>query len=331
MISRQPCFFWYFPSGLAIGCFAFARPLAAAEPIHRTTSRSTASGTSLTASVPTPCQGVSRTRRPYPAWLTPPRPALPTWTNTRAISCSQTWFAMDTSPSRVQEAGRFRGISHQERNYFWYRRTFTAPAQNAVALLRINKAQFGAVLYLNGVRIGEHDPCFTSATFDVTNAIHWGATNELVIRIGAHPGVLPENVVCGTDFEKHRWTPGIYDDVTLMTMSNPVISVVQAAPQLASPSVPVAFSPDRAAQLRGPRHHHSSLATGAGVENQRTGLQPSRNRNHPLRRRNQDRHPVGARSQSPSLEPRRSLPLQSGHHQAGDSTETRFGMREIPL
>ena len=90
--------------------------------------------------------------------------------------------------------------------------------QNAVALLRVNKAQFGTVVYLNGTCIGEHDPCFTSATFDITSAIHWNTTNELVIRIGAHPGVLPDNVVCGTDFEKHHLTPGIYDDVTLTTI-----------------------------------------------------------------------------------------------------------------
>ena len=57
-----------------------------------------------------------------------------------------------------------------------------------------------------------------------------------MIRIGAHPGVLPANVSQGTDFEKNRWTPGIYDDVTLMAMNNPVISTVQVAPQLAGPS-----------------------------------------------------------------------------------------------
>ncbi len=141
------------------------------------------------------------------------------------------------SKAELEKVGDAAGISHQKRNYFWYRRVFEAPAKNAVALLRINKAQFGAVVYLNGKRIGEHDPCFTSVTFDVTRAIHWGASNELVVRIGAHPGVLPRNVIGGTDFEKNRWTPGIYDDVTLMTMSNPVISVVQAAPQLTSSSV----------------------------------------------------------------------------------------------
>ena len=87
------------------------------------------------------------------------------------------------------------------------------------------------------MRIGEHDPCLTAVYFDVTRAIRWNAENELVIRIGAHPGVLPANVSQGTDFEKNLWTPGIYDDVSLMVMSNPVISTVQVAPQLASSSV----------------------------------------------------------------------------------------------
>jgi len=140
------------------------------------------------------------------------------------------------SQADYDKLGNARGISHQQRNYFWYRKTFEAPAQTAVALLKVNKAQFGTVVYLNGVRIGEHDPCFTAAYFDVTHAIRWNARNELVIRIGAHPGVLPDNVSHGTDFEKNRWTPGIYDDVSLMAMNNPVIATVQVAPQLASSS-----------------------------------------------------------------------------------------------
>ena len=133
--------------------------------------------------------------------------------------------------------GDARGISHQKRNYFWYRKTFNAPSRDLVAILKVSKAQFGTVVFLNDVRIGEHDPCFTAAYFDVTRAIHWGAPNELVIRIGAHPGVLPANVSEGTDFEKNRWTPGIYDDVKLMVMSNPVISTVQVAPRLESSSI----------------------------------------------------------------------------------------------
>jgi beta-galactosidase len=141
------------------------------------------------------------------------------------------------SKVEFQKLGDARGISHQERNYFWYRRSFDAPARHAVAILKVNKAQFGTVVYLDGVRIGEHDPCFTAAYFDITRNIRWDTTNEVVVRIGAHPGVLPENVSEGTDFEKNRWTPGIYDDVNLLVMNNPVIANVQVAPQLASSSI----------------------------------------------------------------------------------------------
>lgn len=128
--------------------------------------------------------------------------------------------------------GDSKGISRQQRNYFWYRRAFIAPPQRSVALLKVNKAQFGIVVFLNGVKLGEHDPCFTSATFDATHAIRWGKENTVVIRVGAHPGVLPANVSEGTDFEKNRWTPGIYDDVSLMAMDNPVITNVQVAPNI---------------------------------------------------------------------------------------------------
>ena len=141
------------------------------------------------------------------------------------------------SRADFEKLGNARGISHQERNYFWYRRSFDAPTRNAVAILKVNKAQFGTVVYLNGTRIGEHDACFTAAYFDLTSSIRWSASNELVIRIGAHPGVLPSNVSEGTDFEKNRWTPGIYDDVTLSVMNNPVIVNVQVASQLANSSI----------------------------------------------------------------------------------------------
>jgi beta-galactosidase len=141
------------------------------------------------------------------------------------------------SQAEFDRLGNAPGISYQKRNYFWYRRTFTAPGKTQVALLRINKAQFGTAVFLNGVRIGEHYPCFTSVTFDITKTIQWGGSNELVVRVGAHPGVLPPYVVGGTDYEKNRWTPGIYDDVTLMTMSNPVIASVQVAPRLSQSAV----------------------------------------------------------------------------------------------
>jgi beta-galactosidase len=128
------------------------------------------------------------------------------------------------------------GVSRQDRNWFWYRRVFDVPSTHSVATLRINKAQFGAAVWLNGVKIGEHLPCFTAAIFDVSQALRRGR-NEIIVRVGAHPGVLPETVSAGTDFEKNRWTPGIYDSVSLQLNENPAIETVQVAPKISTSSI----------------------------------------------------------------------------------------------
>lgn len=231
-----------------------------------------------------------------------------------------------SSKAAFEKLGDARGISQQERNYFWYRRLFDAPAQNAVAILKVNKAQFGTVVYLNGTRVGEHDPCFTAASFDVTHTLHWGARNEVVIRIGSHPGVLPANVSQGTDFEKERWTPGIYDDVKLFVTSNPVISNVQVAPQLATSSILIQT------ELRNYADHAISTKVTQHVFEWKAGLASS--------------GPVESEVSIPAGATRiltQTVPIPKAHlwtpedpflyivstSTDGDSLDTRFGMREF--
>jgi beta-galactosidase len=131
------------------------------------------------------------------------------------------------------------GIPHQDRTWFWYRRSFRLSERREVAILRINKAQFGTAVWLNGDKVGEHVGCFTAGVFDVTKAIRWDAQNTLVVRVGAHPAALPEWAPAGTDFEKTKWTPGIYDSVSLQLADNPVIEWVQVAPQIDPPEITV--------------------------------------------------------------------------------------------
>ena len=230
------------------------------------------------------------------------------------------------SKADYEKLGDARGISHQKRNYFWYRKIFDAPAKDAVAILKVNKAQFGTVAYLNGVLIGEHDPCFTAAYFDVTRAIHWGARNELVIRVGAHPGVLPKDVSAGTDFEKNRWTPGIYDDVSLMVMDNPVIATVQVAPQLASSSILVQTV----------LHNYSDQAISTKVQQQVMEWKSRAVRSEEM----ETEVDVPAGESKTVLQ---TVPIPNAHlwtpedpflyqvatKTSGDDTVTRFGMREF--
>jgi beta-galactosidase len=135
--------------------------------------------------------------------------------------------------ARVETAG----VPRQNRNYFWYRKTFRAPARRAAAILKINKAQFGTAVWLNGRHVGEHLGCFTAGYFEVTPAIAWNGENELIVRIGAHPAAMPPNGYAGTDFEKNKWTPGIYDSVALLLSDNPVIESVQVAPKIGSSEI----------------------------------------------------------------------------------------------
>src|SRR5712692_3183621 len=217
------------------------------------------------------------------------------------------------------------GVSRQDRNWFWYRRTFEVPATSSVAILRINKAQFGAAVWLNGVKIGDHLPCFTAAVFEVSKAIRQGR-NELIVRVGAHPGVLPPTVSGGTDFEKIRWTPGIYDNVSLALSENPAIENVQVAPRIADSSIvvqtslrnfgknPVSFN------LTQRVHAWKESTTAATSAPQRITLAPGESKVVL-----QTVAVAGARLWSPESPNLYVLETSTG----GDTVTTRFGMREF--
>lgn len=149
---------------------------------------------------------------------------------------SQELIANRIRKKRLPESARIQtaGVARQERNYFWYRKTFKAPAPRAAAVLKINKAQFGTAVWLNGQPLGQYPGCFSASHFNLADAIRWNDKNELVIRIGAHPGVLPVSYPTGTDFEKLKWTPGIYDSVSVCFCDNPVIESIQVAPRIAT-------------------------------------------------------------------------------------------------
>ena len=153
------------------------------------------------------------------------------------------WEKKLPESARVETAG----IPRQIRNYFWYQRTFQVDKLRAWALLRVGKAQFGTAVWVNGVKAGEHLGCFTAGVFEVGPLLKLGA-NVVVIRVGAHPAVLPVSVPTGSDYEKYRWTPGIYDSVTLSQGDCPRIESVQVAPRLTTMTadVEVELNPGRA-------------------------------------------------------------------------------------
>lgn len=128
----------------------------------------------------------------------------------------------------------WKGKVDQDRNYFWYQKSFRAPGPHDVALLKISKAQFGTAVWLNGRKLGEYPGCFTASHLKLNEALRWNQDNSLVVRIGAHPAVLPDTYPAGSDFEKIKWTAGIYDSVSVIFCDSPAIESIQVAPRVAT-------------------------------------------------------------------------------------------------
>ena len=222
------------------------------------------------------------------------------------------------------------GVPHQARNYFWYRRTFQVKPEIAArprrAILRIDKAQFGAAVWLNGVTIGEHLGCFTAAVFDVTAHLKWKGNNELIVRLGAHPAVLPPSVPTGTDKEKLKWTPGIYDSVSLQLSDDPVIETVQVAPHLAASEILVqtvvrnAGAQEVALEFKQSVHAWKETAVAAAFDQPAVRLAPGEHRTITSTLKL-----PGARLWTPETPNLYVLETSTG----GDNTSTRFGMREF--
>ena len=125
-----------------------------------------------------------------------------------------------------------RGVSRQEQNYYWYRRNFSLSVEKENITLLVRKAQYGSSIWVNGCYIGEHLSCFTAKIYDISHAVNRDGDNEIIIRVGAHPGVLPDNAYVPVDFEKNRWLSGVWDDVEIHCFDGPEVRSVQTAARI---------------------------------------------------------------------------------------------------
>lgn len=210
------------------------------------------------------------------------------------------------------------GTTRQPRNYFWYTRTFRPAQRKQIAILKVNKAQFGTAVWLNGRKIGEHPYCFSAGYFNLTDALKWDAENVLVIRIGAHPAAVSKEIAVGTDFEKNKWTPGIYDSVSLILADNPVVESVQVAPRIQTSSIVVQtvvrnYGPARTIDL-------TNTVEGWPAMRSRIDLGPGE-----LKTVQQTLELPGAKLWSPESPNLYTVETSTG----GDAARTRFGMREF--
>ena len=126
-----------------------------------------------------------------------------------------------------------------ENGVYWHKTQFTLDEIPGLVELKLHKAKYRAVVYVNRQFAGEQLYCFTPISFDIKELVNEaGEPNELLIGIGTAPN-LPDTVVWGHDFEKLTYIPGIYDDVELVLSDYPFIRNIQIVPQIEEEKVRV--------------------------------------------------------------------------------------------
>ena len=168
-----------------------------------------------------------------PGLITMARPSFKEADNYKSVQYLNNFFVIQQQGKTEGIDTISRGINYQPRNYYWYKKVVHLSSLDEICLLRINKGQFGIVVWVNGKRAGDYIGCFSAAIFDISDLVKKG-NNSIVIRVGAHPNTLPKEVCFGSDFEKIRWQAGLYDDVSIIQTCSPYIESVQIAPDIHS-------------------------------------------------------------------------------------------------
>jgi len=167
--------------------------------------------------------------------------------------------------------------------------------------------------------------CATAGFFDVTGAMAWTGENSLVIRIGAHPGALPDWAPPGADCGRVHWAPGIYDRVSLRLADPPTVETVQVAPRIATSEILVQT------QIRnhGPARECELVQRVATWKDARSVGQPV---SRSLRLAADEERVIEQVLPVPDAvlwSPENPMLYTLATTTGGDSSSTRFGMREF--
>lgn len=115
----------------------------------------------------------------------------------------------------ADDAYDYRNLDYEPK-YSWYKKSVFIPEDlnGEEAMLSILKSKYVTQVYVNGKDVGWSVSCYTPIDLKVTNAIKFGAENEILIRVGERIW-LPPYAAGSTDKEKVHYIPGIWDNVYL--------------------------------------------------------------------------------------------------------------------
>jgi beta-galactosidase len=132
------------------------------------------------------------------------------------------------------------GRPSDKRNFFWYRKTVHVNDifNKEIVLLKIHKALYSPRIYINNQLAGENPFCYTPTVLNIKPFLKKGE-NEIVIRIYSYKDLAPDTIPVGTDIEKFRFIPGIFDDIELIGTNYPLIKNIQMVPDVENKKVRV--------------------------------------------------------------------------------------------
>ncbi|MDR0835472.1 MAG: glycoside hydrolase family 2 [Tannerella sp.] len=124
--------------------------------------------------------------------------------------------------------------------YSWYKRKVKIDKnlEGKQLSLTLKKSQFVTMVYVNGMFVGRSIECFTPMDFIITDAVHFGEDNEILIQVGDRAW-LPSEAAGGTDKEKVHYLPGIWDDVFISATGKIKVDKILFLPSLAKKTVTV--------------------------------------------------------------------------------------------
>lgn len=122
--------------------------------------------------------------------------------------------------------------------YNWYRRRvyIDEKFKGSQLCLTIRKSQYVTQVFVNGHHVGGSMECYTPIELDMTGAVKYGAENEILVQVGDRAW-LPSEAAGGTDKEKVRYLPGIWDDVFITVTGRMRADKVLFLPSLAKRQV----------------------------------------------------------------------------------------------
>ncbi len=262
-------------------------------------------------------------------------------TNRKVISLNGTWeitesFNTENIPEEFvatvpvpgladMASKEFEDIGHPSdfRKAFWYKRKFSVDySEEDVVLLKIRKAKYGKEVFVNGNSVGSDNYSFTPSHFYIQKYLKPGE-NEIVIRIGSDRDALPDNAPDGSDFEKTKYIPGIYDDVELIVMKPPFISNIQTVPDINNDAVRIVT------EVNLPEKH-DNVALHYEVREKKTGNIVAEARSHGKKIKGHDTIDFTVKLQEPELwSPEHPFLYEVSVSTGTDEETVTFGMREF--